>query len=710
MTEVAPDTKKKVLQDISAAYGLSEPTLNQEWEKWSQQQTTAGLKMTASVAKIKAWFMDHLTSQGMVTVDDDNEDHDDDDAFPILDAGEYESGDEDGDDSLDFLNDTTDAGSSSKLDMFKRAEARVLQRMQDEFDEDAEFSKAKAYDLPKAAAAAKEKNLKVTKVGDLLDRLDLGGSHEEFAAAASFEGDSEKVTVESLLAHIGLETCPISGRLQASSSSVIHQDFAALEPAGRVFGSKDVSDIGVIALRTWARSHGADFENGGKAGTQMAGFLAQTVQKMDFRGTHQKSRARRESAQQQRNRHALIVAQLVMIIRDSASQTVGQDAKAYGKENLQIAVAEVQHDTPAEGFFLEDAGGNTGGDGGGDLFDDDFGGGDGGNGRNVTDQRILQTKIRAAKSAKRSVMNKKTRQLIRKGLLAVAKMATNVSKGAVRPKRRDKIYMALQRFGRQVTRRNKNDVGGAKAASNFGRAALVTYVDHFKGKTHGTYIKEFAIRQLNKAMGTVGLAYNELTPAQKRRHFTPLPRDAEAEMPRISAASKDLSMFLTEEAAAYLRRNPSLYKRAGTRYALLVPAEASCLAKVKAGLKTGADSIAKYVRGALLARHPHAAMDSQGHLLSLSGTVFRLDISKTHVVSDKTKGLAVKVQQMQRKTPSAHTAEDDVWDAEALNAGSTLIPHANRLAMKCIAGPLQVRDDGTGKDITLQPLYYWPQD
>ena len=183
MTEVAPDTKKKVLQDISAAHGLSEPTLNQEWEKWSQQQTTAaaGLSVTTSIAKIKAWFMDHLTSQGMVTAEihHEEEEEEDDlgDVFPVLDAGEYESGDEDdgpegsegtrvqrSDDSLDFLNDTTDdarsrapfdrelsSDSGIREDMFKRAEARVLQRLQKETllpeeddEEDVELSQAKA--------------------------------------------------------------------------------------------------------------------------------------------------------------------------------------------------------------------------------------------------------------------------------------------------------------------------------------------------------------------------------------------------------------------------------------------------------------------------------------------------------------------------------------------------------------------------------------
>ena len=331
MTDIAPDMKKKVVQNISTEYGLSEPTLNQEWEKWSQQQSSAeaGFNVTASATKIKAWFMNHLTSQGMIAMpdsqaDDDYEDEDEDDSFPILDAaGEYESGDEDEEDDLDAI---INAGDQAEI--FKHDDE------DDEDEDDLELSQAKAYAIKKEAAS--HKDFKVNNVGDLLDRLDLDSSNSNFEK----KQDSEKVSVETLLAHIGLETCPVTGRLQpleTSASMVIGADF-------RLYGAEK-------GLRTWAMKHRNNPISGNKqGGKMMRAAIAELL--VVYRRRLRKRRGGVSKIQVAESIVTLVNAVIILIA--APGTRAGSEAKRAATEALRTAKAFMMHEEPKKSSFTKE--------------------------------------------------------------------------------------------------------------------------------------------------------------------------------------------------------------------------------------------------------------------------------------------------------------------------------------------------------------------
>lgn len=181
-------------------------------------------------------------------------------------------------------------------------------------------------------------------------------------------------------------------------------------------------------------------------------------------------------------------------------------------------------------------------------------------------------------------------------------------------------------------------------------------------------------------------------------------------------ASKALASTLIQKSVKpYLHHNSTTRERAKRHYALMVPGDKRCLAKVLSKIQDNGRDIqgkdenlklehinqaaaTKYIEHALLARHPHKKRDQNDYLLSLSGTVFHL--SKDTVLR--------QMQRVQSKSSDLHTA----WERESSDEGGALFPHPNRLAMQCVVGktlPVGILSEN-GSPLLVRPLFYWPID
>ena len=151
-------------------------------------------------------------------------------------------------------------------------------------------------------------------------------------------------------------------------------------------------------------------------------------------------------------------------------------------------------------------------------------------------------------------------------------------------------------------------------------------------------------------------------------------------LPQQSSAAIDLGNRLVAAAATYLRENPSCIKKAGTEFVLPVPAEGPQHQALKRTLdSSSAEDRKRYLRHALLARHPNAELDQAGVMLSLSGRAYHVRQSTT------AKGGAVaalRIQRLRRDSP-AGAAYEDVWDTELRNAGGRLTVCPDHETMHC---------------------------
>lgn len=182
---------------------------------------------------------------------------------------------------------------------------------------------------------------------------------------------------------------------------------------------------------------------------------------------------------------------------------------------------------------------------------------------------------------------------------------------------------------------------------------------------------------------------------------------SERELPPVPVDSKALAVTLVDKARAFLRRNESLAKRAGSRYVLMVPGDASCVAKVRATVTDattypgGAD---KYIKNGLLATHPNTELDKSGHLISMAGGVF-------HTVALASSRMRLK--QLHRVSSGAQQdahIHDDPWDRERKNIGGALQDLPNRLPMDCVVSNAPIDEpEGEGQH-KMCVLYYWPRD
>lgn len=672
MTDVTPETKTAVLRSLCSQHGLSEDALEREWTKWvalPRQNDTAG----ASVADVKSWFSKHLAAVGLVGRSPSPDGTGTTkskagraaaDLDPLTDgaeAFELEAPVDDDDDAADH-----DAWYAALI-----GDSAELLEGGDQDAEEAEMARIIREEVRAVTASVKAKNAG--------KKLDAGLGEEDLLDDAVFER-AEKHVMDALHA-------------EASASSIFAQDDddEALEPIGshgtRSRKTRGSIYKGVKLLAEWALRHvgtNYDPEKASATGRVWGEDIAMDIVAMDKRGrkTPSTRKKRRESFNFQNRRHDTVILLLLEGIDAAGRATTGAAAhKAEEMKDIQEYLAPYVQSLDANAEFLN-------------------------SGESATDY-IRRKAHRYGKGLARKYRAEANVRDLREGrktLVYLADLGARLKTVALMPGKREdqRRQDMLAAFGRVIAKKLKRETTAAEMFIKLFGGAFFGFLTHPDLEDHREHMARTALDKIGKELGAVPKTRAE------DLAFKPDPdtESGERPLPAVPVGAKKLAGMLFKRAQAHLERNPSLRKRAGDRYALMVPADEQCLVKVLGSIQSSEEAAERYVRGALLGRHPNRRLDGSGHLISLSGTVFHLSLPTKagaralHANDSKARTNLTRLVQMRRPGGTA----DDRWDAETRNAGGKLEAHPDRLAMHCAAA----QPIAAGKGLVMQALYYWP--
>lgn len=319
---------------------------------------------------------------------------------------------------------------------------------------------------------------------------------------------------------------------------------------------------------------------------------------------------------------------------------------------------------------------------------------------------------RGARKKVRAMLNERDLRTMLVALVSMANMAVPMPGEDVIPGFGKDADMSRQirTFGRHLEEHLKVRSGSEKARRTevqslvtiwFLAGALESFVTHGQLRPFAPQLVYDADDQLD-AMNPSGYGdqpgagYGEATEA-KEEGETP---------PPLPPRTTSLAKLLVEKTQSYFKTNPSILDRASRRRSvLMVPGDPDCLTKVEGQVRNPEDSrgASRYIEHALLLSHPNPTHDKQGVLVAISGDVFRLS-------SDSV------LQQMRRAAPVESQDHHQTWENETNDLGGPLVPHPNRLPMRCAVGKtisVNVSKSLSNKDtnektLLIRPLYYWP--
>lgn len=696
MSDVTPETRAQVIREVCAARGVSEDTLNREWDSWAsraQENVTAG----ASASDVKNWFVRHLQGMGVLSSSKatqagtqkskaEAEERVGDAIHPLMmlddDDGDEISDEDDAqaatvEDDLP-LEDETEHDSWFASLVGEGLEHPSVHEHQDELDQELQ-----AIVESHIEEARKEGTLSATppKSG-----AGLEGAQAPVISDEMFERAERRVMAALMSEARADADASSSGGLGEEGLHLAEAGFESdddaddhgeeeLEPIGqrrlgRGRGKERVGRYALAkALGNWALRHrDSDAEKVTDAGLQMGNGLALKVVDLDRKQRRKKKfpitaggiRARQEAVV-----HILIEA------IDAAGST-STPARDYAEANMRKLEADLRQYATAiasVGASLKS----------GSLWD------------------RMKSLRKGAGLKWRAVMNEAQMRIMISTILSLANNAVpRPGERAVPGFGRDAdVKRRIRTFGKKLqhvlTSHDPSDRTGRKrAASNDGAsfaAINLAFGAAFAFVTHPEMYDQAADYLLGATLTKLGQEQGEIP---KQAVDLPTSIEDDRGSPKVPGIAQKLATDLTARAGSYLRDNPSVRKKNGARYVLLVPADKLSLAKVRSQLAGSEDAAERYIRGALLARHPDRALDRKGHLISLSGTAFHIDLpSLEHNRS--------VIQQMRPKA-----------------SGGSLERHPNRLPMDCVQGDMRTIQSSKAArsistNIRIHPVFYWPR-
>lgn len=726
MTDIPLETKNSVIGSIALDHGASEAALAGHWDQWLED-TPVPVDVGLSSSHVKQWFTKYLASLGVISststaplrgedVGDsfDEEDNDPHDAYLNSGAGAESSPLEPFDDYN--YDDCMDAGSAAVNEEARGAIVRANVRPSRAGNR--VRWKSKPYRI--IADPHLDDDQFVDKI---LRRQGVRRSGERVAAAAAatVTGSSQQharipdetfEAAERKLMDSLLEEAKLSQQRVNEDDDTIDNGSIATETPAVSVGSKLMpagvriprKELGSRRMRSavskfvlgkavgdWAVRHrSSEPEAAFFTGQQIGNALALRIAAEDNK--FGRTRKHPISTRDIEARHSAIIQTLIEGI--AAAGRTSEAAQEYATATMAVIHDQIHAYARIVGTISSSFSGSQA---------DSLPAG------SLVDR--IRSMAKGTRRKGRALLNEAEKRIMISRIIELANWALTMpgEPPAARGFGRDRFVTSLiDRFGRDLTRTLTSATKGTRAARSDGasyavislmQGAITAFIEHPRMKPYLPTLFAAADRRLDQlnpqGYENVGGDDNGDEPGERP-------------LPAVPAQSQALASVLVDKARAYLQRNESLAKRAGSRYVLMVPGDAKCVDKVRGTVMAADDGADKYVKNGLLTHHPNAELDKSGHLISMAGSVLHLAAAGDKTREDDGLAKPLRLTQMQRSGLEAANLHDEPWDRESRNVGGPIEPKPNRVPMRCVVSeaPSTAGDD----ERRIRVLYYWPQD